>query len=144
MWPEWVDLLRLSADAGLMVLIWIVQGIIYPSFSHISSDFLQVWHNRYTRWIGGIVMPLMLTQLGLTLYQFWSLQNRYTIISLLLVLLVWIATFLLFVPRHQKIANHQINPSLLDQLVKLNWIRTLIWTALFVLTLTYLFAFAKN
>ncbi|MBE15045.1 MAG: hypothetical protein ABNH00_08495 [Dokdonia sp.] len=143
MWPEWISLLRLSADAGLVVLIWMVQGIIYPSFRYFSSDVLQEWHHRYTRWIGGIVMPLMLIQLGLILSQLWWVKNGYTISSLILLILVWLSTFIQFVPRHQKIANNQATKALLNQLVKLNWIRTIIWTAMFIITLTYLLAFAK-
>lgn len=143
MWADWIDGLRLSSDAGLMVLIWIVQTIIYPSFKYFSNKELQRWHSIYTMRIGYIVLPLMLIQLGIAVYQVWTIQNEYTLISLVLIILVWLSTFVQFVPRHQMIAQGKCSEKLLKELVDLNWIRTLLWTLLFLLSFFLGYAYAK-
>ena len=55
--------LRTVIDGGLLVLIWMVQRIVYPSFLEIHEDRLQAWHARYMPAIGSIVGPLMLLSL---------------------------------------------------------------------------------
>ncbi|MFT7429007.1 MAG: hypothetical protein ACI9IZ_001504, partial [Nonlabens sp.] len=41
---NYLDLLQLLVDFGLVVLIWIVQLIIYPSFLYYGSKTLNKWH----------------------------------------------------------------------------------------------------
>ena len=50
-------------DAGLAILIWMVQLIIYPSFLYYSEENLYAWHQKYTSKIAVIVVSLMLFQL---------------------------------------------------------------------------------
>ena len=57
-----LPLLRHIVDFGLVVLIWLVQLIIYPSFSYTAKDELQTWHQRYVARITVVVGPLMLLQ----------------------------------------------------------------------------------
>ena len=59
---------QLIVDFGLLVLIWIVQLIIYPSFLYYKSKNLMVWHQKYTERIAVIVLPLMLMQLAIAIY----------------------------------------------------------------------------
>ncbi len=119
-------------DFGLFVLIWMVQLIIYPGFRFYSPEELQSWHRRYTPRISFIVIPLMLGQLMLhgTLLQ--QEKTVYGIGSFSLVLLVWLLTFTVFVPRHKSITAGEFSDKTLKELVDFNWARTLIWSLLFL------------
>ena len=127
-----LELLRLLFDFGLLVLILMVQLIIYPSFQFYTSENLLRWHKKYTLAISFVVIPLMFGQLITSALQLIDERNAYTIGSVILIALVWIITFTQFVPMHHRINNGQAKESLLNQIVKRNWIRTFLWTCIFV------------
>jgi len=41
-----IPLIRLLFDFGLLVLIWLVQLVIYPSFLYYEQDNLKRWHEN--------------------------------------------------------------------------------------------------
>lgn len=125
-------LIRLLLDGGLVVLIWMIQIVVYPSFLYYESENLVKWHKEYTSRFSFIVMPLMLGQLGIGSYQFFLENNFYNLTSLVIISLLWIVTFSHFVPIHTKLSKGMVNEQLLLSLIKKNWIRTLLWTLLFV------------
>ena len=127
-----VTILRLLIDFGLLVLIWIVQRIVYPGFLYYNTKDLINWHRTYTSRFTFIVMPLMLGQLGISIYQLIMKVDPYTVLSLIIIVLIWLSTFLQFVPIHTEISKGKVNQNMLDSLVKKNWIRTFLWTALFL------------
>lgn len=129
-----IELLRLILDFGLVVLIWMVQLVIYPSFRYFSSTQLIEWHKVYTKNMAFVVMPLMLGQLILYALIFSQQQNSFNTLGLLLVLILWASTFFQFVPLHNAISKHQFNAKTLESLVKRNWLRTFLWSLLFVLS----------
>lgn len=126
------DSLRLFLDFGLFILIWLVQLVIYPSFLYFVKNELVRWHKKYTPRITFFVLPLMLGQLMMygTLLQ--QEKTYYSIGSFVLVLMGWLLTFTVFVPKHKEITNGTHTEKTLTQLVNFNWSRTLIWTLLFI------------
>ncbi len=119
-------------DFGLVVLIWMVQLVVYPSFKYYPASDLLNWHRAYTAGITVIVLPLMLAQILLhawRLYRDVSLHNGWL---MFLVISTWVVTFTIFVPLHHKIAVNQALPSTLEKLVAYNWSRTVIWSVIFV------------
>ena len=130
-----ITILRLLFDFGLLVLIWIIQRIVYPSFLHYNSKDLVNWHKVYTSRLTFIVMPLMLGQLGISIYQLIMEIDLYTVLSLIIIIVIWVATFLQFVPIHAQISKGKTSQKMLDSLVKKNWIRTFLWTVLFMYSL---------
>ena len=141
-----IDILRIVLDFGLLVLIWIVQRIIYPGFQYYNTDDLVVWHRKYTLRIGFIVAPLMIGQLVISLIQVFFTISIYTVVSLILIVLVWISTFLRFVPMHTNISKGIVSEKLLWSMVDKNWLRTFLWTALFLMSLFHfiLTAYMQN
>lgn len=129
-----VSILRLFFDFGLVILIWLVQLVIYPSFLFYSKEQLIPWHQKYTVGISFIVIPLMFGQLILAILQLINEMTIYTISSMVLIILVWTSTFIVFVPMHNKIASGDGNTKVLHQLVKQNWLRTIVWTIIFICT----------
>ena len=126
--------IRLLLDFGLVVLIWLVQLIIYPSFKYISSDTLHNWHDKYSTRISIIVIPLMLGQLGCALMQLGT-GDFLVIVNDLLVASLWVLTFTIFVPMHRRISQNKADHFLLNKLAKLNWWRTVLWSLVFLLSL---------
>ena len=129
-----IEITRLLLDFGLCILIWMVQLIVYPSFTFYNNTQLLTWHKTYTKAIALIVIPLMLGQLGIAIYQVFLAQNSYTLVSIVLVVFLWGITLLKFAPMHQQISEGNTQIQLLKTLVQTNWIRTIIWTLLFVLS----------
>ena len=134
-----IEISRLLLDFGLCILIWMVQLIVYPSFLFFSDNNLFTWHKTYTKAIALIVTPLMLGQLGIVIYQIFLIQNAYTFTSIVLVVFLWGITLLKFAPMHQQISEGNAHVKLLKKLVKINWIRTLIWTILCAMSATSVF-----
>lgn len=125
---------RVAVDFGLVVLIWLVQLVVYPSFRYMSAEQLADWHPKYSNLITLIVGPLMLAQVGLV---GWELLNRIswlTVASAGLVGLMWASTAFQAVPIHNAIAAGDASPETLARLVSVNQVRTVGWTIIFALS----------
>lgn len=112
----------------LVGLIWVIQLVHYPSFEFIATDNFLAFHQHHTRSITMIVMPLMLGELGLAVYlaqqQKWGLI---WLVPLILVLGIWLSTFLIQVPIHNQLGVGK-DSHLIKRLVQTNWVRTILWT----------------
>jgi len=126
---------RLLLDFGLLILIWIVQLIIYPSFNYYEKSNLIKWHRQYTVRIGVIVMPLMIGQIAISLIRIFAIFTFHNFLDLILIIGVWLSTFLQFVPMHKSIENGIVCEKLKNNLISFNWIRVVLWTAIFLLNL---------
>jgi len=127
-----LSLIRLLFDFGLLVMIWMVQLVVYPGFKYYHRERLIEWHNIYTARISYVVLPLMLGQLLLSGIQLWGEVSWYTLGSFLIIALLWGSTFLQFVPLHDTISKGNFKEETIFQLVKKNWLRTVLWTFLFL------------
>ena len=123
-------------DFGLLVFIWTIQLVVYPSFRYFPADCLLKWHKTYTGAVSIIVMPLMVTQVFLHGWHVYvnTAWSNWLILSL--VVGTWLVTFIVFVPLHNKISLNQDIVQTLANLVSYNWIRTVLWSLIFLLGLT--------
>lgn len=129
-----LEVFRLIFDSGLFILIWMVQLVVYPSFKYYSQENLAIWHPIYTGKITLIVMPLMLGELGIAIIQSFYYPSLYSIATLGMIVLIWGNTFFQAIPLHQKIEDRiQMKASAL-KLVQINWIRTVLWSTVFLMT----------
>lgn len=132
-----LDIARLIIDFGFLILIWAVQLVVYPSFGYFNAANLLAWHKSYTARVTVIVLPLMFSQLILACIQLWQFQNWYTILSILVIITLWLLTFLIFVPLHQSIDNNKPVDNVCYKLVSKNWVRTILWSSLFIISVIY-------
>lgn len=130
-----ITYLHLLCDFGLVVLIWMVQLVVYPSFKKYKKNNLTAWHAIYVKRIAIIVAPLMIGQLILWGWQLFQRQSLYTLMIFILILFLWVFTLMYFAPAHRHISSGSFTPYVLNQLEKRNWIRTLLWTLIFLLGL---------
>jgi DMSO reductase anchor subunit len=129
-----LDLARLLIDFGFVVLIWSVQLVIYPSLGYYSKENLYSWHRSYTTRVTFIVLPLMFSQLIIVALQLWKTQNWFTMISASVIIILWLLTFIIFVPLHQSIDKNVPVENVCNSLVNKNWMRTVLWSFLFIIS----------
>ena len=127
-------------------LIWTIQLVHYPSMKYIPKDRFPEYHNFHSIRISILAIPLMFVELVtsiILLYQ--NLNNAIQtifLVNLILVLLIWLSTFLIQVPLHNALSKEK-NKEKLSKLIFSNWIRTILWTARSILMILFL-AFVMN
>ncbi|CAN5532923.1 hypothetical protein BH23BAC1_BH23BAC1_50670 [soil metagenome] len=126
---------RLILDFGLLILIWLVQLIIYPSFTYLSEYNFKVWHKKYTFLISLFVLPLMIGQLAILFGQIIFQFSFFTLFSIALVAVAWISTFMQAMPLHDEMDKNPESNSYRNTLIRINWVRTFSWTLVFILGL---------
>lgn len=127
-WSLWL----LLVDVLMVGVILAVQLVVYPGFQYFSKEELSRWHPIYTRNITVLVAPLMVSQLiGGILWGIWQ-PGLPSILYTSGILFLWVITFLFFVPLHRRIEKGNADENTFVQLVRLNWIRTVLWIAVFV------------
>ena len=98
-----IEIARVLVDFGAVVLIWLVQLIVYPSFLYFNDKELMKWHILYTRRVTYLVAPIMCTQTGIIAYQILTDSNWLHVLSASICVLLWLLTFFETVPLHHKI-----------------------------------------
>jgi len=122
-------------DFGMVVLLWLVQLVIYPSFLRMEKAVLLDWHRTYTFRVSFVIIPMMFGQLGIWSYAVFQMTDGLRITGLSLVFICWILTFCVSVPLHRRIEHGEGSSEVLMALVDTNWYRTVCWTAVFVVGL---------
>ena len=143
---SFIFLLNLVLSFIAVGLIWTIQLVHYPSMKYIPKDRFPEYHNFHSIRISILAIPLMFAELVtsiILLYQ--NLNNAIQtifLVNLILVLLIWLSTFLIQVPLHNALSKEK-NTEKLSKLIFSNWIRTILWTARSILMILFL-AFAMN
>ena len=122
-----------AVDLAAVVMIWMVQWLIYPSFQYFDNKGLVPWHQRYAPRMGRIAAPLMVVQLLCYAYLLVENFNGINILKSFCVLFTWVLTMGWFVPLHTQISTGVFGIKELNRLVSLNYLRAWAWTLLLVL-----------
>ena len=123
---------RESIDLAMLVFLWLVQIIIYPSFKNISKESFLNWHKSYQTKVCLIMGPIMLLQIyGITIDLIDTI-GPITLIRFVLLILSWLLTVMISVPLHKKIESNNDLEQSIDKLIKTNVPRTLTWTAIYL------------
>ena len=110
-------------------VIWVIQIVHYPSFHFIEKELYTAFQKFHMNKISIIVMPIMLAELitGIMLFLDKSSKSPFLTISIIILVLIWLITGVFFTKAHNElIAGYQ--ELVVNQLVAMNWIRTLLWT----------------
>jgi len=120
----------------LIAISIIVQFIVYPSFNKILESFNE-YHERYTKQIFWIVGPVMILEISTSL---WMLLNEVerNLIPGLIVLVIWFLTFIYIAPLHKKLSK-QFTIHKHKKLLKLNFVRTMLWLLKFLVLINIIF-----
>ena len=110
-------------------VIWVIQIVHYPSFHFIEKELYTAFQKFHMNKISIIVIPIMLAELitGMMLFLDKSSKSPFLIISFVILVLIWLITGVFFSKAHNElIGGYQ--ELVVNQLVAMNWIRTLLWT----------------
>ena len=110
-------------------VIWVIQIVHYPSFHFIEKELYTAFQKFHMNKISIIVIPIMLAELitGIMLFLDKSSKSPFLIISFIILVLIWLITGVFFTKAHNElITGYQ--ELVVNQLVVMNWIRTLLWT----------------
>ena len=132
--------LQTLLTAMLSGLIWTVQLAHYPAFKYIDEKEFVAFQSFHMRAISYIVMPLMLMELAGSMALIFTAKSYFTLslINFGFVVAIWLATFFLSVPEHNKLMQGK-NIDTIHRLVNTNWPRTLLWSAKLALSSYMLF-----
>jgi hypothetical protein len=127
--------LRTLLDFGMVVVLWLVQLVIYPSFLRCELSQLVDWHRSYTRRVAWVILPLMFAQLPAVAWLTWERPGSLNLAALASLLACWVLTFTVSVPLHRRIDSGDTDAKAVKKLIRTNWPRTLLWSLVFVLGL---------
>ena len=112
-------------SAFMLGLILTTQIVSYPMFINVEKNF-SAYHMNYVNKISTIAAPFMIIEFLLSLIFVFLIGSYTSISSFLIMVLIFLCTFFIQVPIHEKLKN-SFNISLCNRLIKTNWIRVFLW-----------------
>ncbi len=120
-------------SVGLVTLILLIQVLHYPSFKFFEESTFPQAMNFHQNRITWIVLPLMMSELIISIWMMIISPGVINCSILGLVILIWASTFFLQVPLHNRLLQKK-DLLVIDTLTKSNLIRTCLWSTKLVLT----------
>jgi len=118
---------NLIVTSIMVGIIWIVQLLVYPAFKIVGEARHRIYHEKHMRDISPLVAPLMVLEFALAVIWMIGSRETFQIMNLSCAIILWLSTFLIQVPLHQKLKD-KFDIKHINALIKSNWIRTIIWT----------------
>ena len=116
----------LIINAILIGIILVTQIVSYPLLLVVKESNFRNYHRMYTKRISIVVLPLMITELFITIYILVFDPNLNHVFAALMLLFIWLSTFFIQVPIHNIISKSK-STKLIDKLIMSNWLRTSLW-----------------
>ena len=125
-------LMQLVSCILLTGLIWVIQVVHYPLFCLVGSKEFKKYEKEHQKRISYIVGPLFLIEAfsAVVLLFFFNRLGPFKyfyLVSFVLLIGIWLSTFYLQVPLHMQLMRGK-NKTLVQKLVKTNWLRTAGWS----------------
>ena len=124
-------LLQVATTWAMTGIIWFVQRVQYPSFARVDVSSFPEFHAHHSTAVSFIVAPLMLVEAISAIAFLWAplrVQTTWQIwLGIGLIALIWVSTFLLQVPAHNRLGSGFDEDSW-RMLVSSNWVRTIAWS----------------
>ncbi|MBI3211272.1 MAG: hypothetical protein HYZ47_01115 [Simkania negevensis] len=125
----------------LIGIAWFTQLVHYPLYSKIKEGFID-YERAHIRRAAYLYGPLMLLELIsavlLVGVSHTSIALKLAMSNLILLILIWLSTFLFQITQHQKLSLH-FSKKVFQTLLMANWIRTLLWTVKGILMTIFLY-----
>ena len=129
-----IFLIQIITNSILIGILIITQIISYPSLSSIDKSYFEKYHKNYVNKISYVVIPFMLIELFSLLYLTYYKSDLFMIKSLLILMTIWLFTFICIVPLHNSLSNKRSVDNI-NSLINYNWFRTILWTIKLVIIL---------
>lgn len=115
-------------------VIWLVQIVHYPLLIYGDQANYGSYHRKNDQLTAWVVGPPMLLEFCSAVALAVKACGFATILGVVLLAVIWLSTFFLQVPCHQRLEKG-FDAETHRKLVRTNWIRTIAWTARAVLAL---------
>ena len=129
--PYGLLLINVISTWYLVGLIWTVQIVHYNLMDQVGADGFIQYERDHNRLITPVVGPIMVVELATSaLMLIWAPEaaDRWVLwTGLIAVLMIWSSTFFIQVPCHSRLLTG-FDPVTHQQLLRTNWIRTVLWT----------------
>ena len=125
---KFIFLLHLISNAVMIGVISITQLITYPSFLKIDRAKFVDFHKKYVKTISFIAVPSMIFELCTLIYMNIYISNLILMKSLLVLIMLWLITFIIIVPIHNQLSK-EFDCEKVISLIRYNWIRSVLWTS---------------
>jgi len=134
---ELVGIVQFAATSYLVGVIWVIQVVHYPMLGQLDPNCAGEACRRHATRITPVVGIPMFAEaaaaVALASPGLLSISSNARIASwvgLALLATIWVSTFALQVPEHEKLAKQAgaIDSRAVRQLVSTNWIRTALWS----------------
>ena len=134
---EWVVIVQFAATSYLVGLIWLIQIVHYPMLAQLDPGCARDACKGHATRITPVVGIPMLAEAAAAVTLLWpgvlplsQGPQLASWIGLALLAAIWISTFALQVPLHERLAKQDtaIDVPAVRALVSTNWIRTAFWT----------------
>jgi hypothetical protein len=113
---------------AMLGLIWTIQVVHYPIFFHLKNESFKDFEKIHINRISFVVIPFMIFESFATVgLVFTQKAGMYEYFNLFLIFLIWLATFTLSIPCHNKLMRTK-DDMIIKKLVRTNWIRTILWS----------------
>jgi hypothetical protein len=128
MLEEWILRLHLLVSLYMLGLIWFVQVVHYPLMGKVGRSVFVDYEHAHTRLTSWVTAPIMLVELSTgMLLLYWKADALFWWGNAIGIGLLWASTFFIQVPLHAALSK-QFDETKHRQLVRTNWIRTVVWT----------------
>ncbi len=120
----------------LIGIMWFSQVVHYPLYKKIKEGFVE-YERSHIRRAALLLGPIMVVE-AITAFLLVGIApgGIFTTLAgtnLVLLILIWLSTFLFQITLHQKLSV-RFSPKVLQNLITSNWVRTLLWTLKGVVT----------
>lgn len=123
---------HLAATAAMAGLTWFVQVVHYPLFHKVGVDEFGSYERRHLRTTPRVVLPVMTVEtvatLAIGVVGLDELGVALPVVGVVLLAVVWWNTMRVQVPMHRELAGGY-DATVVDRLVRSNWVRTVGWSA---------------
>ena len=125
-------LTNLATTLFMTGLIWFVQVVHYAMFADVGCDVFTAYHTKHMSRTTWVVAPIMIVEgIAGVLFPFFApgVLRPLGWFALTMLVLVWISTFAMQVPRHNQLHRNGFDAACCGRLCRTNWVRTFGWTA---------------
>ena len=121
-------LVHAATTLFMVGIIWFVQIVHYPLFHRVGEARFAEYERQHTRRTGYVLAVPMLIEFATAAALAWRLGGGVAWCGLVLLLGIWLSTWLWQVPAHRRL-EQGFDAATLRRLVETNWVRTVAWSA---------------
>jgi hypothetical protein len=141
MWPTILFLINLLVSTAMCGIIWFTQLSHYPLLGFVGKEAFMRYEQEHVRRISFVAWFMLaielVTSAVLVIARPAELSFLNACIGLLLMLVIWVSTWILQFPYHKRL-QAGFDATAHAMLVSTNWIRTIAWTLRVLLLATTL------